>query len=158
MEGAAGSTTADDASTAGSTATEERSEDPVSGASGTKEVTALSIARRPSSGTSSRAGGGFQLASEEYITTKQLESGDPSREECQRLFEEGQQTLDGIREILDRGEGEVVAGLDAGVRGRPHRVPDPVAVQLFLGGVRRGVPGEISARGRNAQNMRTHLF
>ena len=39
---------------------------------------------------------------------EQLESGDPSREEGERLFEEGQQTLEKIREILDRGEGEVV--------------------------------------------------
>ena len=39
---------------------------------------------------------------------KQLESGYPSREEGERLFEEGQQTFDEIREILDRGEGEVV--------------------------------------------------
>ena len=39
---------------------------------------------------------------------KKLESGDPSREEGERLFEEGWQTLDEIREILDRGEGEVV--------------------------------------------------
>ena len=39
---------------------------------------------------------------------KQLESGDTSREEGERLFEEERQTLDEIREILDRGEGEVV--------------------------------------------------
>ena len=39
---------------------------------------------------------------------KQLESGDPSREEGKRLFEEGQQTLDEIRGILDRGEGDVI--------------------------------------------------
>ena len=39
---------------------------------------------------------------------EQLESGEPSRGEGERLFEEGQQTLDEIRKILDRGEGEVV--------------------------------------------------
>lgn len=39
---------------------------------------------------------------------EQLESGDPSREEGERLFEDGQQTLDEIPEILDRGEGEVL--------------------------------------------------
>ena len=39
---------------------------------------------------------------------EQLESGDPSREEGERLFKEERQTLDKIREILDRGEGEVV--------------------------------------------------
>ena len=39
---------------------------------------------------------------------KQLELGDPSREEGERLFKEGQQMLDEIREILDRGEGEVI--------------------------------------------------
>jgi len=39
---------------------------------------------------------------------EQLESGEPSRDEGGRLFEEGRQTLDEIREILDRGEGEVV--------------------------------------------------
>ena len=39
---------------------------------------------------------------------KQLESGDPSREEGKRLFEEGRQTLDETREILDRGEGEII--------------------------------------------------
>ena len=31
---------------------------------------------------------------------KQLESGDPSREEGERLFEESQQTIDEIQEIL----------------------------------------------------------
>ena len=39
---------------------------------------------------------------------EQLESGDPSRAEGERLFAEGRQTLEEIREILDRGEGEVV--------------------------------------------------
>ena len=39
---------------------------------------------------------------------EQLESGNPSREEGERLFGEGRQTLNEIREILDRGEGEVV--------------------------------------------------
>jgi hypothetical protein len=72
MEGAAGSTTADDASTAGSTATEERSEGPVSTASGTTEVAAPSNARRPSSGTPESSRGGFQLASEEHMKIKQL--------------------------------------------------------------------------------------
>ena len=39
---------------------------------------------------------------------ERLESGEPSQAEGERLFEEGRQTLDEIRKIIDRGEGEVV--------------------------------------------------
>jgi len=38
----------------------------------------------------------------------ELESGAPSQAEGERLLEEGRQKLDEIREILDRGEGNVV--------------------------------------------------
>ena len=38
----------------------------------------------------------------------ELESGAPSQAEGEHLLEEGRQKLDEIREILDRGEGNVV--------------------------------------------------
>jgi len=39
---------------------------------------------------------------------QQLESGDIDTDEADRLFEEGQQQLDEVREILNRGEGEII--------------------------------------------------
>ena len=38
----------------------------------------------------------------------ELESGAPSQAEGERLLEEGRQKLDEIRELLDRGEGNIV--------------------------------------------------
>lgn len=37
-----------------------------------------------------------------------LETGDPSQEEGTRLVEEGRQTLDEVRDILNQGEGQII--------------------------------------------------
>lgn len=39
---------------------------------------------------------------------RQLESGEMDSGDPERLFEEGQRKLDEVREILDRGDGDVV--------------------------------------------------
>ena len=39
---------------------------------------------------------------------RQLESGEVDSSTAERLFEEGQRKLDEVREILDRGDGEIV--------------------------------------------------
>ena len=39
---------------------------------------------------------------------RQLESGEVDSSSAERLFEEGQRKLDEVREVLDRGDGEIV--------------------------------------------------
>jgi len=39
---------------------------------------------------------------------ERLESGEASSEEADQLFEEGQEKLDEVRDILHRGEGEII--------------------------------------------------
>lgn len=39
---------------------------------------------------------------------EELESGDPSLSEGEALLEEGRRRVQGVRELLDRGRGEVI--------------------------------------------------
>lgn len=38
----------------------------------------------------------------------ELESGEPSQDEAERIVEEGRQKLDEVRDILNRGDGQII--------------------------------------------------